>query len=55
MDLSRSPNILKERMNGLVDNLEYAHPYLDDLLCLTSDPFEYHLDKLETLLFAMNP
>ena len=53
MGLSGSPDIFQEQMNGLVGDLEYARAYLDDLLCLTCDSFENHLDKLETLLFRL--
>ena len=50
MGLSGSPDIFQDRMTNLVGDLEYARAYLDDLLCLTCDTFQDHLNKLDVLL-----
>ena len=52
MGLSGSPDIFQDRMNNLVGDLEFARAYLDDLLCLTCDSFDDHLNKLEIILNA---
>ena len=41
-------------MTNLVGDLEYARAYLDDLLCLTCDSFEDHLNKLDVILNRLN-
>ena len=37
-------------MSSLVDHLEYARVYLDDLLALTNGSFDDHLSKLGKVL-----
>ncbi len=34
----------------LMDTLEYVRTYIDDLLCITRESLEDHLDKLEEVL-----
>ena len=54
MGLSGSPDIFQDKMTNLVGDLEYARAYLDDLLCLTCDSFEDHLNKLDVILNRLN-
>jgi hypothetical protein len=37
-------------MMDLMDTLEYVRTYIDDLLCITRESLEDHLDKLEEVL-----
>ena len=50
MGLSGAPDIFQEKMSSLVDHLEYARVYLDDLLVLTNGFFDDHLGKLGKVL-----
>ena len=50
MGLCNSPDIFQEKMSELMENLEFVRTYIDDLLVLTKDSFEDHLDKLELVL-----
>ena len=50
MGLSGAPDIFQEKMSSLVDHLDYARVYLDDLLVLTNGSFEDHLEKLGKVL-----
>eukprot|EP00974_Lingulodinium_polyedra_P018716 1812396-Lingulodinium_polyedra.AAC.1 len=40
-------------MNSLFQDLEYVRAYIDDLLLISSDTFEDHLEKLDTVLQRM--
>ena len=49
--LSNSPDIFQEKMSELMDGLEFAKAYLDDLLAITNETsFETHLQHLEKVL-----
>ena len=50
MGLCNSPDIFQEKMNILMDGLEFVRAYLDDLLVLTKGSWEDHLEKLEEVL-----
>ena len=50
MGLCNSPNIFQEKMNELMEGLEFVRAYLDDLLIVTKGSFQDHLDKLEQVL-----
>ena len=45
--LKSSPDIFQEKLNELFEGLNYAQAYINDLLCLTSNDFNDHLDKLK--------
>ena len=47
MGLCNSPDIFQEKISDLMDGLEFIRAYIDDILCLTKDTFEDHLEKLE--------
>ncbi len=51
MGLCNSPDIFQERMGDLFAGLDFARDtHIDDLLVLSMDYFEDHLDKLEQAL-----
>ena len=50
MGLSVSTVVFQAEVSKLVNDLEYARAYLDDLLCLTCGSYEDHIEKLITLL-----
>ena len=37
-------------MSELMEGLEFARTYLDDLLCITKGTFDDHLEKLDLIL-----
>ena len=47
MGLCNSPDIFQERMSTLMQDLEYVRTYIDDLLCITNDNWDDHLEKLD--------
>ena len=50
MGLCNSPDVFQEKMNDLIQDLEFAQAYIDDLLVTTKGTFEDHLEKLEQVL-----
>ena len=50
MGLCNSPDIFQEHMSTLFGDLEYIRTYLDDLLCLTKEDWDDHLEKVEEIL-----
>ena len=50
MRLSNSPDIFQEKMNELLHDLEFVRAYIDDLLIVTNETFQDHLDKLDRVL-----
>ena len=50
MGIAGSPDIFQAEMMKLMDTLEYVRAYIDDLLCISRDSFDDHLDKLEEVL-----
>ena len=46
MGLCNSTDIFQEKMLDLMDGLEFVHTYLDDLLVLTNDDYDDHIEKL---------
>jgi transposase InsO family protein len=51
MGLCNSPDIFQEKMSELMQGLEFARAYLDDLLVISNEPeFDKHLEKLEIVL-----
>ena len=50
MGITGSPDIFQERMSGLMENLEYARTYIEDLLILSRGTFDNHLLKLQEVL-----
>jgi len=47
MGLCNSPDIFQEKMSELMFGLEFARAYIDDLLVVSKDSFESHLEHLE--------
>ena len=50
MGVACSPDIFQSKMSSLFAELSYVQAYLDDLLCLSKDTFEDHLEKLDIVL-----
>jgi hypothetical protein len=50
MGLCNSPDIFQEKMSELMEGLEFAIAYIDDLLVVTKGDFTQHLDQLEQVL-----
>jgi len=51
MGLCYSPDVFQEKMSDLMQGLEFARAYLDDLLIISTETgFDKHLDKLEQVL-----
>ena len=50
MGIAGSPDIFQAEMMKLMDTLEYVRAYIDDLLCISRDSLDDHLDKLEEVL-----
>jgi len=51
MGLCNSPDIFQEKMSELMQGLEFARAYLDDLLVISTEKgFDKHLEKLEQVL-----
>ena len=47
MGLAISPDIFQEKMSNLMKDLEFVRAYIDDLLVLTTEGWEQHLQQLE--------
>jgi hypothetical protein len=50
MGIAGSPDIFQAGMVKLMESLEYVRAYIDDLLCISRESFDGHLDKLEEVL-----
>jgi hypothetical protein len=50
MGIAGSPNIFLEKMSDLMATLEFVWTYLDDLLIITKESLEDHLEKLSLVL-----
>ena len=46
MGLCNSPDIFQEKMNDLMQDLEFARAYIDDLLIISKGDFNVHLNHL---------
>ena len=47
------PDIFQEKVSNLMESLEFACTYLDDLLWLYKGHFSEHLEDLETVLIRL--
>ncbi len=50
MEIAGSPDIFQAEMMKLMKSLEYVQAYIDDLLCISRNSLEDHLEKLEEVL-----
>ena len=50
MDPCNSPDIFQERMNELLNGLDYNRTYIDDLLMINNKSLEDHINKLDKVL-----
>ena len=53
MGIMCAPDIFQNKMSDLMRHLEYVKVYIDDLLVITKESFEDHLDKLKQVLQAL--
>ena len=54
MGLCNSPDIFQEKMSELMEGLEFARAYIDDLLVITTGSFNEHLNNLEEVLSRLS-
>src|SRR6476620_10513728 len=54
MGLCNSPDIFQEKMSELMVGLEFARAYLDDLLLISKEDLDVHLDQLEQTLTRLS-
>ena len=55
MGLCNSPDIFQDKMNELINGLEYVRVYIDDLLIISNGNFEVHLNKAKIVLYKVKP
>ena len=53
MGIMCAPDIFQEKMSNLMEGLEFARTYLDDLLCLSKGNFNEHLNDVERVLIRL--
>ena len=53
MGIAGSPDIFQAKMSELMDPLEFVRAYLDDILCITNESLEDHLNKLRQVLIKL--
>ena len=49
-----SPDIFQEKMNELLNGIEYVRTYIDDLLIISNKSFEDHINKSDKVLSKLN-
>jgi hypothetical protein len=54
MGIKIAPDVFQNVMSNLVQDMDYAKTYLDDLLILTNSSFKDHLLKLEMVLARLS-
>ena len=50
MGLCNSPDIFQEKMSELFSGFEYVRAYIDDLLIISKDSFDNHIEKIDSVL-----
>ena len=50
MGVATSPDIFQSVMSNLVDDMEFAQAYLDDILITSKGDFEDHMAKVDAVL-----
>ena len=54
MGLCNSPDIFQEKMNDLMEGLEFARAYLYDILIISKGSFDEHLVHIEQVLTRLS-
>jgi len=54
MGLCNAPDIFQEKMSELMEGLEFARAYIDDLLVVSKGDFTDHLDKIESIFSRLS-
>ena len=50
MGLCNSPDIFQEKMSELFSGFEYVRAYIDDLIIISKDSFDDHIEKVDSVL-----
>ncbi len=50
MGIAGSPDFFQSNMMELMESLEYVRAYIDDLLCISRNSLDNHLEKLDEVL-----
>jgi hypothetical protein len=50
MGTAGTPDIFPGKVSEVMESLEYVQTYLDDLLCISGNSLEDHLEKLDKVL-----
>ena len=50
MRLCNSPDIFQEKMSDLMQGLEFARAYIDDVLVISTGDFYQHIEHLDEVL-----
>ena len=50
MGIANSPDIFQSKINQLMEGLDYVQAYLDNILIVTKNTYDDHLNKLDTVL-----
>ena len=50
MGVVNPPDIFQSKINQLMEGLDYVRAYLDDILIVTKNTYDDHLNKLDTVL-----
>ncbi len=53
MGIVGSPDIFQGKLTKPIEFLEYLQAYLDDLLCISRNNLENHLEKLDKVLRSL--
>jgi hypothetical protein len=54
MGIAGSPVIFQGKISELMESPEYARAYVDDLLCISRNSLENHLEKLDKVLMQLH-
>ena len=50
MGLCNIPDMFEEKMNELINGLDYVKTYIDDLLIISNKSFDDHIYKVDKVL-----
>ena len=54
MGLCNSPDIFQEKINELLNGLDYVRTFIDDLLIISNKSFGDHINKLDKMPSKLN-
>ena len=50
MGIANSPDIFQSKIIRLIEGLDYVRAYLEDILIITKNTYDDHLNKLDKVL-----